>query len=504
MPYLKTSASTTHESPGLKPQHKCSTTPGPQLRPTPLLTMSNPDPAPRPKRPAEIFPLSPTDRNNKKPRFDARNPSILAPDAPEEDLILDADVIGKGGRGRGIKRNAVNIDGYESDSEEDSFEARAAERKGQNAGVLGSSREEEEEDMFADLEGGMEGRGEDSGDKVRGGKKKVEFLDAQEVVEGQVMGSRSGGRVEGPLLEGAGGGKDKGKQRETAGEEEEFSSSSGEEEDRDLLPEEMEEDMAAEVGAGGKKRHAPRLDAFNLREEEEEGKYDASGNFVRKATDPDAVNDSWLEGLSKRDMKRAREAQEKREGEQRRKAVEQDAILSSELLGTLIGLLEVGETALEGLQRLNRGKRKVKSAKKKKSRSAMDVDGDGLNGAADDKEDVARKEAVEAITGAADALYSREQHEIYDTEREVLMRQFRRETGEDWQPPSTDSAERRRNGANADVMWEYRWSDARDGTEKHGPYDVATMLAWRDAGYFGEAVEFRRVGDSGWGRTLDV
>ena len=41
------------------------------------------------------------------------------------------------------------------------------------------------------------------------------------------------------------------------------------------------------------------------------------------------------------------------------------------------------------------------------------------------------------------------------------------------------------------------------GGERHGPYDGHTMAAWNDAGYFGEGVEFRRVGDSEWSRSVD-
>lgn len=87
--------------------------------------MANTTSAARPKRAGEEFARS-HEASSKKPRFDHRNPSTLAADAPEEDLILDADVIGKSGNQ--TKRNAVNIDGYESDSDNDNFDARAAER----------------------------------------------------------------------------------------------------------------------------------------------------------------------------------------------------------------------------------------------------------------------------------------------------------------------------------------------------------------------------------------
>ena len=465
--------------------------------------MAQPSSAARPKRAAEDYARG--QDTSKKPRFDHRNPSTLAADAPEEDLILDADVIGKSGAQ--TKRNAVNIDGYDSDSDNDNFDARAAERerrkKGEGGGNGKMSVDEEEDDMFADAEEAMQGTADGDGDEElrregKKAKKDVRFLDQAEI-EGQVMNSKSGGHVAADFLT-----KEKGKQKE---EDVESSSDSGSDEERDLLPDEMEEEFAAEIGAGGKKKHAPKLDAFNLRAEEEDGRYDESGNFVRKAMDPDAVNDSWLEGLNKKDMKRAREAQEKRDEERVRKAAADDATLTSDLLSALIVQLDTGETPLEALQRLEKSKPKVAKVpkwKQKKQRNGMDVDesvADG-NGAVMDTVEASRRRAVEAITAAADALYSREQHVIYETEREKLMRQYKRETGEDWQAAV---AARVTNGEDESQtgQWEYKWSDARDGGESHGPYDGATMKAWVEAGYFCEGVEYRRIGGE-WNRVLDV
>ena len=463
--------------------------------------MAHPTSAARPKRAGEDFARE-HDNASKKPRFDYRNPSTLAADAPEDDIILDADVIGKSGPQ--TKRNAVNIDGYESDSDNDNFNARAAEkeRRGKGGGKANGSKskDEDEDDMFADLDEDIQGTrdGDEDEDLAREGKKRkkdVRFLD-QTDIEGQVMNSRSGGHVSSDLLL-----KDRDKRRAVRSGSVESSSESGGDEERDLIPEEMEDDLAAEIGAGGKKRHAPKLDAFNLKDEEEEGKFDESGNFIRKATDPDAVNDSWLDGLRKKVMKKAREAQEKRDMEQRRKTMADDATLTSDLLSTLIQHLETGETPLEALQRLNRGQKKEKAVPKwkQKKQGRMEVDEPNGNGTLDPTER-ARREAVEAITGTADALYSREQHEIYEAGREILMRQYKRETGEEWQPPRASAA----NGDDGTAMFEYKWTDARDGGQVNGPYDASTMKAWNDAGYFGEGVEFRRLGDAEWSRMLDV
>jgi CD2 antigen cytoplasmic tail-binding protein 2 len=183
--------------------------------------------------------------------------------------------------------------------------------------------------------------------------------------------------------------------------------------------------------------------------------------------------------------------------------MESDAVLTSDSLSTLLAHLETGETPLEALQRLGRSKTKeikVPKWKQKRMKNKMDIDEPNGGTTEEDPVEAARKAAVEAITGASDAIYSRDQHDIYDTERELLLRQYKRETGEDWKAPAPANTASDDQGE----MWEYRWSDKRDGGESHGPYDGPTMKAWNEAGYFGEGVEYKKVGDPEWSRLLDV
>lgn len=466
--------------------------------------MLNRRPAPRPSRGGEEFArthyLEEESPSLKKARFDVRNPSALAPDAPEEDAILDADEIGK--RGQQTKRNAVNIDGYESDSSNEGFDARAdakAKKVKRNGGPGGSGnggKQEEESDMFADLDENMKDGDEDEEVAGEGKKqrKEVHFLGEDEI-EGQVAGSKSGGHVSADLLMNGDGA------RQQQGRSNEVDSSSesdvGEEERADAGS------VDEEIGAGGKKEHAPKLDAFNMKNEQEEGRFDAQGNFVRKAADPDAVHDSWLEGVSKKDMKKAKEAADKRDEETRQKRKEDDAVLTSDILKTLIPYLERGETVLESLARLGKGKEKKKpkwqNRNKRKGDDGMDVDREK---APEDPAEIRRREAVEAITGAADQLFTRGQTEIYDAERELLMRQYSRETGEDWvDAPEEEDGEEDADEFRETKQWEYRWSDGRDGGQVNGPYDGNMMIAWNDAGYF-DGVEFREAGREHWSRNV--
>ena len=407
--------------------------------------------------------------------------------------MLEADEIGK--RGQAVKRNAVNVDGYDSDSSNEGFDGRV-ERKGKEEGQRrkeksgAGSKMEEDNDMFADLDEGAGGGGDDDEEVATEGKKskkQVKFINEEEI-QGQVMSSKSGGHVSAELHL-------HGKKQEDEDDAVSSSDSDADDEERANVG-----DADEEVGAGGKKQHAPRLDAFNMRNEQEEGRFDEQGMYIRKAADTDAVHDSWLDGVSKKDMRRAKEAADKREDDLRSKRIESDKILTSDLLKTLIPLLERGETALEALARLGRGKKKEKPKwQKGRRKDANEMDVDRVKEAEDPKE-TRRREAIEAITGAADQLLTRGQAEIYDTEKELLTRQYTRETGEQWaDPPQEDAEESGDEAANGkSVQWQYRWSDARDGGQLHGPYESKMMRAWVDAGYFGDGIEYKEVGTGDW------
>ncbi|KAI1149608.1 hypothetical protein F4825DRAFT_47640 [Nemania diffusa] len=446
--------------------------------------------AARPKRAGENYARQHhnAEPDSKKVKFDVRNPSALAPDAAEDDddatdvfLEADADVI----RGSAAtKRGAVNIDGYDSDSDREELGTLRMSKTKANSK---KDVDEDMDDMFAAYDDDAADTRDDTVDSKTGKKsKEVRFVSTGEI-QGQEEESKSGGHI-----------------HIDAGEE------SSEDDDEAIALAIQEEDVDDEVGAGGRKKHAPKIEAFNLKQENEEGRFDESGNFVRKAIDPDAVHDRWLEGLSKKDMRRAAEAHEKREAEQRQKRREEDSALTSDLLKSLITHLERGETTLEALARLGRSQTKSKVKKvpkwKQKKQAAkadsMDIDEEkGKGKEAEDPEQTRIREAIEAITDAADKLLGRDRPDIYDRERERLIREFVRETDEEWVEPVRKQA--RESSGETTKMWEYRWTDGRDGGNKQGPFDGKMMKAWQDAGYFGEGVEFQAVGDERWSRAVD-
>jgi len=191
---------------------------------------------------------------SKKPKFDVRNPSALAPDAPEEDAVLEADVIG--GSGAATKRGAVNLDGYDSDSDNEGFDARADERaKGRKGDVNiadafdyskatnKDNDDDDDDDDDEDMFGGEEEAGK-PGDEANRKKKAVNFQDENDIEQYSVLDSKSGGHVSGNFAL-----DPKGKLSSHAMDDKE----SSDDEDEAALAA-LEEDVDEEVGAGGKKR----------------------------------------------------------------------------------------------------------------------------------------------------------------------------------------------------------------------------------------------------------
>lgn len=458
---------------------------------------------------------------SKRPRFDPRNPSVLAADQSDpstrtadtdelDDAILDLDEVGVGVRR--IKRGAVRLEGYDSDSSnEGGFERKDGGSK--------KKEEDDEEDMF-----GGASDDEDEKPKKDGGKnkKEVRFMSLDEI-EGQesdndeehVSISMPSYNNNTPQT--------KGKGRATS------SPTPSDSDEEEKVKEELAS-LDPELGLGALKHAAPKLDAFNMRAEMEEGRFDSAGNFVRNAADVDAVHDSWLEGVSRKEMKKAKEAQEKRDRERKERNRRDDEVLTGDLLSTLIGCMEVGETVLETLARLGaeakREEEKEKKAtgkmsntqrwklkrqqKQEKNGDAMDTDAPSTTTTTTKPDSEtphqasmrARRDLIESFTGAADALLTRGDLEIYDAERELLIRRYKRETGDEWVDPS-----KHRNNSNspppagANTQWEYRWADNRDpGADGqptvYGPFSGENMKAWEAHGYFaGGGVEFRTVVD---------
>ncbi|KAK9245632.1 hypothetical protein V1506DRAFT_537882 [Lipomyces tetrasporus] len=375
-----------------------------------------------------------------------------SPDSsPDPDSRLnEADLLQQdipGGQPKQGRRNRLReVQGYGSDSSEDEFFTAAHKaRAGGNGNASGAGIEDEDEDMFADEDtrnngpghgndNGVDGDGESSDDDDLDGvskrSKKVRFLELNEI-EGQDL--TVGENVDAELVNrevenfvathaqrqgnnfGIRNGKAKGDAMDEDDEEEE----------------DVTEDIDPEIGLTGSRLHAPQLEAFNMRADLEEGQFDAEGTFIRRMdaeSKTEEMHDVWLDGVSRREIHAAAKADEERKERERiaeaeRRRDEEDRPASA-LMGSLLGELDVAETALEALQRLGPGKKKKWGNNRRKK---VEVETDE-----DREKERRRKESVETITDAADKLMTRGVPEIYDLPRENIARLYTRDTGQEW------------------------------------------------------------------------
>jgi CD2 antigen cytoplasmic tail-binding protein 2 len=221
------------------------------------------------------------------------------------------------------RKGRVKTEGYDSDSSDDG-EGVVLSRREKNDAAAG----DEDDDMFA------MGEKEDKEDADDVKPKKQEFLRLGDI-EGQEFNEEG-----------------------SDGKDEDESDASDEPEDED------DAERRKKAGMGYE------LSSFNMREEFEEGKFDADGTFVR-TFDPHAMHDRWMEGTDEREIKKARRAkraQEKKEKERikaERWEAERGGRGKDDMEKELLSYLKRGESVLEALSRLGE---RVKKDKEKEKR----------------------------------------------------------------------------------------------------------------------------------------
>ena len=255
-----------------------------------------------------------------------------------------------------------------------------------------------------------------------------------------------------------------------------------------------------------------RVTPFNLKEEMEEGHFDAEGNYIADK-DTDEIQDGWLESV---DWKRVKELEE-------RGVLNQDTHMNDEeevkfdrikTLKDVTALLRSGETVLTGLRRYGGKKsdstRKWKKNKGNSQNKKTEVD-DG------NKDNEADKEALLKLTELADLLLSQGDFEIYsktyeklnfeirkaeeqfadadeDDELEAAFRAGADNIEENKKEVDNSSTEKEESsGQLEEIMWEYKWEN-KDDAKHFGPFPTSQMILWTEEGFFDQGVYCRKVG----------
>lgn len=235
-----------------------------------------------------------------------------------------------------------------------------------------------------------------------------------------------------------------------------------------------------------------QLEAFNLREEEEDGYFDEDGNFIRHPQSNDDEPEDELLDVDKHEIEKARRAQEVSRAQ--RTSTTRINETTAELLEVLISNLEPDESPLEALARLG-------PTRKKRNKRAIITD-----------QELEKKQLVIQLTDICDKLMIHKgMVDLYDMVREELMRLYKRETGEDFkisrgvkrQHEDSEESEKESERESEDYgekIWEFKWHDLED---INGPYSNYEMSYWKD-NYFDHKVDVRKVGEEKFVHIDDI
>lgn len=406
-----------------------------------------------------------------KLRFDSKNPSKLFLDSRkdvdeknDEILLLEQDI-----EGSRPKRRNNDFSGYNSDSSDDGQTRREKEYEAKLK-VEKGNQDDDDDDMFSDSDNDNNNNKESENQSTLNSVKLMDIDSFQKEV-----GIEDNNRIE-----------------EATRVNSDFNQGDFEGDDDEINEENVDidyfvnpnDDMSKSVSKRTK-THEPKLEGFNLRDDLEDGNFDEDGNFIRNANDENAHQDQWLENISKSEIKKARLAHSQRQNEEE-SSIEVVEV-SSDLMIRLMDNLQIGESPLEALQRLNK-LRKTHSKLKGSKRRSKDM-------SKEDQENEAKiKSKIEDITHCADTLLQKNMSSIYEMSREEIAREYGKLTGESY----TLKRKRSRSPDNSDtisdsIKWEFKW----DGSDDiYGPYDSPTMKAWFDQQYFDERAKIRQVGST--------
>lgn len=289
-----------------------------------------------------------------------------------------------------------------------------------------------------------------------------------------------------------------------------------------------------------------------MQDELAEGRFAADGSYVQNSGDPLATHDSWLDGMSKKAIKAARDSKKRMDEEAKRREEDDskgEGVIAQERDDCLIGLLSLvreGETVTRALARLGAARKKVvkKKVKAKPSTTGdeMELDGDipvEETPAAEEtapEEDPADKK-INRITLLASTLLSQGELEIYDQSYEDIIKTLKTEGAvrRDWIPPRDPDIEREAEAAAAQATansatsgrrvliarpttaaapassatdsgskFSYKWIKPQEGQppgQEYGPFPRAELEGWIAGGYFGaggEGITVKVNGKDSW------
>lgn len=252
---------------------------------------------------------------------------------------------------------------------------------------------------------------------------------------------------------------------------------------------------------------------FNMKEEMEEGHFDADGHYLWKKGAE--IRDNWLDNIDWVKIKNDPNYKEKKEAELKGLADsdsedEEDekakGFDSSKTYQSILDMMEPKETIKKALQRIGKKTAKLTTAQRWKMKKAGTLD--------DSSEKVTR------LTELANEILTREGNmDVYDETYEMIQKKVNSKSTapadeldmyaddfdnkeksklKDDDPkgsvsddkPSTSSTSQEEEGKKV-LMWEYK--EQQDAEQVHGPFTTEQMQKYADEGRFGSGAFARKV-----------
>lgn len=260
-----------------------------------------------------------------------------------------------------------------------------------------------------------------------------------------------------------------------------------------------------------------KITPFNMKEEMEEGHFDADGHYLWKKGAE--IRDNWLDNIDWVKIKNDPNYKEKKEDELKGLADsdsddEEDekakGFDSAKTYENILGMMEPKETIKKALQRIGKKTAKLTTAQRWKMKKAGTLD--------DSSEKVTR------LTELANEILTREGNmDIYDETYEMIQKKVNdsksvpakdeldmyaddfdskeqsklkdddpKESSSSDAQPSTSTSSNQESEKKDVLMWEYK--EQQEAEQIHGPFNTEQMQKYADEGRFSSGAFVRKVG----------
>ncbi|KAJ3222272.1 hypothetical protein HK099_002504 [Clydaea vesicula] len=242
---------------------------------------------------------------------------------------------------------------------------------------------------------------------------------------------------------------------------------------------------------------APQIIPFNMDRDLEEGDIDAEGHYIKKNRDENQIHDSWLNGLTKKDFKKAKLMHERKIARQRIAdfekngdvgvAEENSANKENEENLLWCGLLEVlrpQETVLSCLARFKPAEKKKNWHKNKHKIDKASKQEEDLSSAEKQQNELQRTSTIEKLSTICEKLMSIGHHDVYELRYEQIVRKLRIAEVLDDNWVAGDPVPLHFQNIEVKKLNWFEYKINKTSTEIFGPFNEEEMRNWSEQGFF--------------------